>query len=772
MQYTTNFSLKKPQYGDTADIADINDNSDSVDNLIHQNRTMLAPAFSSETAYVTGDIVVYSGELFIFTADKAAGAWDATKVEPTTLGEECGGSGASALEDLTDVDVDSPADGDLLKWDDTEQKWVNGVPVVTKTVTGNPIVFDDGADAPAVECLATVEANQDLHGYSAPWVGGAGKNKININHSYSDTQYGVTVEVTDNGEIWVHGTPTITAGYISFTNVGPVSSSVIDQTITFSVNTKTAGVGFIAGSSNGAINLTLNDTVTSKTGVYVGGAANSITVNVRFDVGNIDEKYKIQIELGSTATTWEPYSNICPISGMSEVDITDRGSANIWDEEWEQGSLNGSTGEPISSSTNIRSKNFIPVNNANQYMPVYSTDNNHNFYFLYYDENENYIGTSAQTVTSQTPFIPNVSGAILMKFTTSQPNGVYANNISINYPSSITSYVPYKGYVQYIIDLNGTRYGGTVDVVRGVLTLTHGYADLSTLGWNYISANDLWVSYTQPTNFKSGTTDIISEKYPYAPFSLNDTQYGIRGNLIYNLWCRNYDSVNAPDGDFVYELAEPVEVDLTPTAIRTLLGDNYISTNAKSLSLEYITQPYNALVPKPDYHVYSTAEKVVGKWIDGKDLYEKTFSLSTSMTSGTYSQLDISSLNIDKFVSAEGVFNRIVSNLVFWYKFGGYEGSSYYSNIRYDSSSKTLDYIVGFGMSESCNEQIITIRYTKTASNNRSLSLSKGPETPSESKGEELPFEPQKAVETPVEEPEKEEPEEEPTDETEVEDER
>ena len=91
MQYTTNYSLKKPQYGDTADIADINDNSDSVDNLIHQNRTMIGPAFDTTKAYVTGDPVVYLGELYVFTADKAAGAWDATKVEPTTAAEMGGG---------------------------------------------------------------------------------------------------------------------------------------------------------------------------------------------------------------------------------------------------------------------------------------------------------------------------------------------------------------------------------------------------------------------------------------------------------------------------------------------------------------------------------------------------------------------------------------------------------------------------------------------------------------------------------------------------------
>ena len=93
MEYTTNFSLKKPIRGvdPRANIDDLNDNADDIDTLIHQNRTMIGPAFDATKAYVTGDPVVYLGELYVFTADKAAGAWDATKVEHTTAAEMGGG---------------------------------------------------------------------------------------------------------------------------------------------------------------------------------------------------------------------------------------------------------------------------------------------------------------------------------------------------------------------------------------------------------------------------------------------------------------------------------------------------------------------------------------------------------------------------------------------------------------------------------------------------------------------------------------------------------
>lgn len=41
------------------------------------------------------------------------------------LFQHIGGSGASALSDLTDVDLNNLANGQILKWDATNQKWIN-----------------------------------------------------------------------------------------------------------------------------------------------------------------------------------------------------------------------------------------------------------------------------------------------------------------------------------------------------------------------------------------------------------------------------------------------------------------------------------------------------------------------------------------------------------------------------------------------------------------------------------------------------------------------
>ena len=215
-------------------------------------------------------------------------------------------TGVDGYDDIT-VNVPLPANAYL-------KQTLSGLP--------SPIATFTGADAPLDSLKASIEGVQDLHGYDSPWVAGGGKNKCDLVSNYSVTTDGITVETTTDGEIWVHGTPTISSGYISFTHVGNVLTTVANQTVTFSVSEKTVGVGFLCGSANGALNLTLSDIVRYKTGPYQSGGNYEVSVNVRFDVGTINKKYKLQVELGSNLTDWTPYSNICPISGWSEANVT------------------------------------------------------------------------------------------------------------------------------------------------------------------------------------------------------------------------------------------------------------------------------------------------------------------------------------------------------------------------------------------------------------------------------------------------------------------
>ena len=86
-----------------------------------------------------------------------------------------------------------------------------------------------------------------------------------------------------------------------------------------------------------------------------------------------------------------------------------------------------------------------------------------------------------------------------------------------------------------------------------------------------------------------------------------------------------------------------------------------------------------------EWHEYSTDEKVVGKWTDGKPLYEKTFHFVNYIPLPTKSWttiMDVSSLNISKlihcdFIDMEGVYwsgalNRISNGNLQSYIFEGW----------------------------------------------------------------------------------------------------
>ena len=177
--------------------------------------------------------------------------------------------------------------------------------IPTETASGNPVHITDAAAYPAESCVTTLEPVQDLHGYSNPWPAGGGKNLFDkddtdINHGYVESKYlkndGVGVpsnnwnvspyiEVNENQNITISGMGLGTAPAVCF----------------YDANKQLVGTGTAYGN---------NDVVTVSTPTDC--------VYLRFSVNksNVDTA---QLELGNTATTYEPYSNICPISGHTGV---------------------------------------------------------------------------------------------------------------------------------------------------------------------------------------------------------------------------------------------------------------------------------------------------------------------------------------------------------------------------------------------------------------------------------------------------------------------
>ena len=170
------------------------------------------------------------------------------------------------------------------------------IPELVKTVQGNPIVIDDAFGEVKnldVELLPI----QDLHGYDKPWSAGAGKNKINAQDA----------TLTGAGYIY-NGALALPAGTYTMSLTWSGSGTPSASFGIFDGN----GTALVSGSHNFPYTFTLSaDAVTARFYAAVSGTYS-----------------KIMIEQGSTATTYAPYENICPITGHDSVTVTDTDGDN------------------------------------------------------------------------------------------------------------------------------------------------------------------------------------------------------------------------------------------------------------------------------------------------------------------------------------------------------------------------------------------------------------------------------------------------------------
>jgi len=108
--------------------------------------------------------------------------------------------------------------------------------------------------------------------------------------------------------------------------------------------------------------------------------------------------------------------------------------------------------------------------------------------------------------------------------------------------------------------------------------------------------------------------------------------------------------------------------------------------------------------------IYSTEEREIGVWTDGKPLYEKTLELS-SIPSTSPISIDVSALNIDVMASAVGEVYAISNGaIVETVVLPAYISSSYYGAIRFLNDNVQ---ILHRGLNDYQSGKIV-IQYTKT----------------------------------------------------------
>lgn len=172
------------------------------------------------------------------------------------------------------------------------------------------------------------------------------------------------------------------------------------------------------------------------------------------------------------------------------------------------------------------------------------------------------------------------------------------------------TYEPYHGKT-YPVSFGsaGTVYGGTLDVVTGVLTVTHKAVDLGTLNWT--KGNDAtgvyfrtYISDIKQPQSQSALVSAICTNYKAAPVNnvvnnsfacaANSTQFFVR-DLQYSDAAAFKSAVSGVK--LVYELATPQTYNLTAQQVELLTGNNNVWVDTGDITLTYGADPYKVVNP-------------------------------------------------------------------------------------------------------------------------------------------------------------------------------
>jgi hypothetical protein len=456
-----------------------------------------------------------------------------------------------------------------------------------------------------------------LHGYDKPWVGGADINLLDLKSRFPDnaksvTSDGVTytrVDDADGNPIGVQASNTAT-GY-SYCDVQLTLEAGRYKSAVTGIEANKMSLNFRKGTNREYFKAANEEfTLTEQTLIFV-----RYTVN-QGDTANNTIKCMIY-KYDGTDKTFRPYSNICPISGRTAVVVNVSGH-NMWDEQWEVGGINSTTGQPETASDRIRSKNYIPISGNTDYFAKIS-GNNVALYIFYYDENYNHITSSSLSHTTfdyksnQTTHSP--ANARYMKFNTNGAYGnAYHNNIGINYPNSLTDYVPYVSNKNYIIQLGQTVYGAEINWDTGVGTVDRiiltNFADAKideggagTSEWLNVRYDVFGLGVMNGNEGVKQPIIMAKQKNNYTGVwqfaNANGTPHYYNSDTKINAFYpksifadlaafKTYEASNR--AQFVLPLATPTTIQLTPEQLEMLKGYNRVTIDNGSIELGYIAK--------------------------------------------------------------------------------------------------------------------------------------------------------------------------------------
>jgi hypothetical protein len=449
--------------------------------------------------------------------------------------------------------------------------------------------FNDGENMVMPSLKVAIEPQQDLHGYDSPWVGGAGKNLFD------------KPNLVMNKAI-------------------PAGTTIYGQIFGVTASFKLYGYDE-ENTEYEVMSLSINKNSTTTTRAYVRLEISQSALNALGD-GNL------MVSL-SDFTRFAPYSNICPIIGHTEANVT-RCGKNLFDKTTisENKIIDNKTGEEI-TAYNRFSSDYIKVNSSTDYYASNVIKSSQWYCAFYYYKNKNYLSCGDLSSTGDT-----ASGVI-----TTPSNCNYVRLVSLTtYKDDVsfvvgnqapTSYEAYNGNTYNIQFRDGdnplTVYGGYIDWKNNRIVVIYGVADMGALSWSYNSTYKVFYTYinTSVSNVppkKAGFTNFMSEIYKVVETAYQNLNNGeISGTSTdtgVNVKNLTYDNVidftTAMNGiKFVYELATPVIIPLDLPQVKSLLGSNNVwADTGNVLEGEYFSRSESVKLPLPSEFVDDQATHI------------------------------------------------------------------------------------------------------------------------------------------------------------------
>jgi hypothetical protein len=549
------------------------------------------------------------------------------------------------LYDLFDVDVSRV---NRFDWVDNNDKSILKMGKVPKGVTLDskaPVIteqdsessaiktFPDGADNMPMGLTVGIEPVQDLHGQENPYPAGGGKNKLPM--ASSRTVSNVVFTVNSDGSITAVGTANANGSFDFYRSLTKLPSGIVaGGTFTLSCGNVIDKIELLASTNGTSFNQAIGSIAQVSTLTFTMPSDSvGLLARVFISAGNT---YNVtiypQIESGSTATAYAPYSNICPISGWTGADVTRTGknlldvsnavnATNVVSSVDADGTINFKDVSPQWSSPYI-GKMYVKKEQT------YIISASIVYGRLGFSTEPTRVPTTGVNVPDITPtigtplaimnknfnentFVSHYSGFIYLYYCSDsyyqEDHTTFSTPIWIEVGSSASEYTPYVGQ-EYSINFPtsaGTVYGGTLTVNKdgtGSLVVDRAMVDLGTRNYTY---GDNYKIFTGSLSGIKGVStsqvpNMISSMYKAVSWNVGATDATKDGIVCilpdYNqLRLRNLGYTDpstfksAMSGvQLVYELATPVTYDLTCSQVTTLLGLNNVwADTGNILSVDY-----------------------------------------------------------------------------------------------------------------------------------------------------------------------------------------